>query len=287
MEELLQNEEESGQISPITDEDAPKEVQNYSLWQIEYYQKHFNVNTTEVLSKILGSIKPTFNQNYYQSQIKPNPDLYGPFWIAITLIFTIAISGNFVSFMQNFGSDFEWHTDFHKVTTSAFAIIIYWWMVPIALYSILRWRFNEEIEFTFIELLSIYGYSLFIYIPISILWMINISAVQWILVLIGITLSGSVLFFTLWPTLNKDSSKHIAIMTVTSVILLNALLGLSFMLYFFHDPSSSLNPVGKTTTTTTTVASTTESTAKLVKEVARSISKTLSNSTTSSEETTS
>lgn len=57
---------------------------------------------------------PTFNQSFLLNKIRPNPDLYGPFWICVSLIFTIAIAGNIVSFMHKFGSGYEWHTDFHK-----------------------------------------------------------------------------------------------------------------------------------------------------------------------------
>lgn len=250
MEELIneQSPEQSGNL-----ETTPTDINEtkYSVWQIEYYQKYFNVDTSEVLSKIVGSVTPSFNQNFFQNKIKPNPDLYGPFWIAITLVFTIAISGNFVSFLHNFGSDYQWHTDFHKVTTSAFAIITYWWIVPTALYTILRWRQNEAIEFSFIELLSVYGYSLFIYIPVSVFWLINISAVQWILMIIAVGLSGSVLFFTFWPSLKNDSSRQVAFGVITLIILLHALLGLSFMLYFFHDPSAKVDSqVVKTITST-------------------------------------
>ena len=57
---------------------------------------------------------PRLNNNFLLNEIKPNPDLYGPFWIAITLIFTTAISGNVASFFQNIGQSYTWQTDFHK-----------------------------------------------------------------------------------------------------------------------------------------------------------------------------
>lgn len=95
------------------------------------------------------------------------------------------------------------------MTTSAAGIISYWWLAPTGLYTVLRMRQNESNDFTFIELLSIYGYSLFIYIPVSVLWLINISILQWILVLVAVGLSGNVLFFTFWPVLNQDSNKKV------------------------------------------------------------------------------
>lgn len=259
MEELLTDEpklEQEGEMTSNTP--ATEETPAYSVWQLEYYQKYFNVNTNEVVMKICGSLTPRFNQDYFMNHIRPNPDLYGPFWIAMTLVFTMAISGNFVSFMQNFGTDFKWHTDFHKVTSSAFAIITYWWLVPGIVYGILRWRHNENMDtsFSFVELLSIYGYSLFVYIPCSVLWLINISAIQWILVLIAIGLSGCVLFFTFWPSFSKDSSKQVGVGIMLLVIVLHTLLGLSFMLYFFHDPTSGKvvpDVVTSTMSTVTTV----------------------------------
>ena len=57
---------------------------------------------------------PTLTQNYLLTKIRPNPDLYGPFWVSTTLVFTIAIAGNIESFFQNFGSAYNWQTDFHK-----------------------------------------------------------------------------------------------------------------------------------------------------------------------------
>ena len=86
--------------------------------------------------------------------------------------------------------------------------MIYWWLMPTILYVLLRWRKTAS-EFTFIEILCIYGYSLSIYIPISILWLINISFLQWILIIIAISLSGSVLVFTFWPPFNTDSNRKV------------------------------------------------------------------------------
>ena len=54
----------------------------------------------------------------HQFKVKKKHDcnitIKGPFWITTTLIFTIAISGNIYSFLRNFGTQIDWHTDFHK-----------------------------------------------------------------------------------------------------------------------------------------------------------------------------
>jgi len=53
------------------------------------------------------------------------------------------------------------------VTVATSAIFAYWWLMPTLLYGLLWWRDNQA-GFTYTELLCIYGYSLAVYIPISV-----------------------------------------------------------------------------------------------------------------------
>lgn len=64
-------------------------------------------------------------------------------------------------------------------------------------------------DFEFIEMLCVYGYSLSIYIPVSILWLIHVSLIQWVLVLLAVILSGSVLILTFWPVFSQDENKKV------------------------------------------------------------------------------
>lgn len=43
---------------------------------------------------------PRMNSNFITDYIQPIPDLYGPFWICVTLIFSISIFGNFAHYIQ-------------------------------------------------------------------------------------------------------------------------------------------------------------------------------------------
>ena len=97
---------------------------------------------------------------------------------------------------------------FFKVTSSAFFVILYWWLLPTFIYLTMRWRALVA-DFEFIELLSVYGYSMFVFIPVSILWLVHISIVQWTLVIMAIALSGSVLIFTFWPIFSPDPNRKV------------------------------------------------------------------------------
>ena len=91
---------------------------------------------------------------------------------------------------------------------------------------------------SFLDLICLYGYSLVIYIPVSVLWLIQISAIQWILVLVAAGLSGAVISITLWPVLKENSSKASTILMIV-ILGLHLLLACGFMLYFFHVPGGS------------------------------------------------
>jgi hypothetical protein len=226
-----------------------------SFWMFEYYQSFFDVDTRQVLKRIAGSLYPNPRSNYLQTMIRPKPDLYGPFWICTTLVFTIAVAGNLSNYLwlHNAQTQFEWKYDFHKVTFATTAIFSYWWLIPTLLYCLLWWRGNQA-GFTYTELICIYGYSLAIYIPISLLWVINVTWLQWLLVMLGMALSGTVLMLTVSPAFKHDK-KQIFIGTMVFVMAMHGLLAVGFMLYFFHIPSidmsafSSASPLGNVTTT--------------------------------------
>lgn len=78
------------------------------------------------------------------------------------------------------------------------------------------------------ELLCVYGYSLGIYVPVSILWVIQISWFQWILVLLGAAMSGFVLLSTVSPVL-----KGRLIFIVLDFIRFTRLLSLLFLHYSY------------------------------------------------------
>ena len=91
--------------------------QQLHIWQIEYYQQYFQIDTQQVLERLIGSVTPRPNKSYFDSTIRQNPDLYGPFWVCVTFIVTVAISGNIVNYFHV--PDVEFQIDFSKITLSA------------------------------------------------------------------------------------------------------------------------------------------------------------------------
>ena len=110
--------------SQLIDEDGasgPSDWKTSNFWTFAFYQQFFDIDTVDVKNRVLYSMVPMPGKSFLQYHIRPRPDLYGPFWICITLVFSIAISGNMADYLQkSFQASEEhqplkWHYDFHKV----------------------------------------------------------------------------------------------------------------------------------------------------------------------------
>ncbi|XP_030726061.1 protein YIPF1 [Globicephala melas] len=209
------------------------------FWTFEYYQTFFDVDTYQVFDRIKGSLLPIPGKNFVRLYIRSNPDLYGPFWICATLVFAIAISGNLSNFLIHLGrKTYHYVPEFRKVSIAATIIYAYAWLVPLALWGFLVWRNSKVmniVSYSFLEIVCVYGYSLFIYIPTAILWIIPQKVVRWILVTIALGISGSVLAMTFWPAVREDN-RRIALATIVTIVLLHMLLSVGCLAYFFDAP---------------------------------------------------
>ena len=149
------------------------------FWSFEYYQRFFDVDTSQVTARVVHAMIPS-RRNYLLTKIRPNPDLYGPFWICTTLIFTMAIFGNLSSYFESQVTS-VWKYDFHVVSISAVVVGLYATLVPLAVWGFLRWRGNIA-GYSFLEVICVYGYAFSVFVPISMLWVIEYDWLRWILV---------------------------------------------------------------------------------------------------------
>lgn len=230
-----QDDSDSDDKAELLEEEKNKS--QHSRLSFSYYQSFFDVDTKQVLGRIIGSFFPDPRMNYLKNHIRPKPDFYGPFWVSTTLIMSIAVAGNLINYFGSYGSEeFKWKFDFHKVTIATASIYTYWLLMPLLVYIFLRWRGNQEVC-QLSELICVYGYSLSIYIPISILCLVPVYWLQWLFVMAGMAMSGIVLVFTMWTAIRGDR-KQVAVILVALVVIMHCTLAVGFMLYFFSPPAS-------------------------------------------------
>lgn len=224
---------------------------NAPFWTFEYYQRFFDIETHHVKERIIGSLLPWPGKNFVEVHLQRNPDLYGPFWICTTLVFAISISGNISNFVAHQGKpNYKYTPEFQKVTIAATAIFTYAWLVPLALWGFLLWRNNKImnlVSYSFMEIICVYGYSLSVYIPAVVLWILPFEWLRWCTIVVALCLSGTVLVMTIWPAVREDHPKVImAIMS--TIVLFNALLAVGCKTYFFSRPEPGLLVVNSVAT---------------------------------------
>jgi hypothetical protein len=153
---------------------------NTAFWTFDFYQQFFNVDTNDVLLRIVKTIVPW--KPDFISSIKVNPDLWGPFWISTALLIVLSISSNLGDFFNWYrafkelaqqlpppngsGSSpwvpektlVQWTNDFSTITIAAFVIYSYVFLLPIVLWVFMKWK---NIAVSLIQVISLYGYGIF------------------------------------------------------------------------------------------------------------------------------
>lgn len=55
----------------------------------------------QVVQRVLGGLIPFSKRFSLSASLRPSPDFYGPFWIIVTLVFSIAFSGSIYEYITS------------------------------------------------------------------------------------------------------------------------------------------------------------------------------------------
>ncbi|POS85435.1 Yip1-domain-containing protein [Erysiphe pulchra] len=69
----------------------------YMIWSLPFYAQFFDVDTAAVLSRCWATIYPRAN---FIEVLGGNPDLYGPLWIATTVVFILFLGGTINQYLS-------------------------------------------------------------------------------------------------------------------------------------------------------------------------------------------
>ena len=72
------------------------------LWTMSFYAQFFDVDTSAVLARCWAALYPRAN---FLDVLEGNADLYGPFWIATTVVFILFLSGTISQYLATTGSE--------------------------------------------------------------------------------------------------------------------------------------------------------------------------------------
>ncbi|KAJ8597689.1 Yip1-domain-containing protein [Rhizopogon salebrosus TDB-379] len=215
------------------------------FWTVDYYQPYFDVDTATVLKRCYTTLLPTSSS--YLTVLTPSADLYGPFWVPTTLILALFLSSSLAASISSYlsaeGAAYEYN--FGLLSLAATIVYAYAFAVPVLLWLALR--YIGVGEWGVAEALGVWGYSLFVWVPVSILCVIPVPLLRWVLVGIAFSLSGYFLVANVYPILTMADAKATRLLII-AVGALHAGLALTFKVLFFsyyvvHEIGPGTDPV--------------------------------------------
>jgi len=183
-------------VEPI----KPSDFSNASLFSLTYYKQFFNIESSDVLSRIVSAMNPTDKK--FLSNIN-RPDLFGPIWISFSCSFFSTLFGNIASWSEK-GKD--WNFNFSSFLMSSMMCFAFAFIIPVAYKSWLSKVTSPGI----ISLICLYGYSLILIVPVSFLSLFVGPKADWMVSITGGSIAGYSLFSKLsnWfldPSENKKA----------------------------------------------------------------------------------
>lgn len=219
--------------------DSSAPVANQSIWSLEYYKVFFNVSTSDVLGRLRRSLTPPKSSFYKQDEV---PDLYGPFWIATTLVVILAITGNFASYIEFLPTNtvFQWKYDFKKVTLAASVFYAMISIVPMVVHFSMRRIGLTGNSVWMTHVISLYGYSFFSYVPAAFICVPPIELLRWLVIAGCFSVSTYFVVRNIRGYFPNDQldwdnkSKFQSSVLIAVIVLLHFVVALVTKLYFFH-----------------------------------------------------
>lgn len=211
---------------------------------MNFYAQFFDVDTSAVLSRCWAALFPRAN---FLDVLEGNPDLYGPFWIATTVVLILFLGGTISQYMSDTGKgpflyDFKllsgmytYNTILRELRTNmepgaAGLIYGYTLFIPMGLFLALRYFGSESANL--LECWALYGYSNLIWIPVALISSSPISILNWVFVGVGFGISVAFLLRNLYPVLSA-TDRQVSKVLLVVVVLLHAGLSLAIKILFF------------------------------------------------------
>lgn len=134
------------------------------------------------------------------------PDLYGPIWITMTLVFFLAVTSNMSLYFHHsmsgrasassksvvdeggIAAEEEWDYDINQLLHATWILYSFSFILPIGLYLV--FRLLGIISFSVVDLICLYGYSLVAFIPTTWICVAPVSWLQWLSLFLSTVISG-------------------------------------------------------------------------------------------------
>ncbi|KAM3423605.1 Protein YIP [Cercospora zeina] len=212
---------------------GPSSSKRY-LWSIQFYQQFFDVDTTSVLYRCRNALYPRAN---FLDVLEGNPDLYGPFWIATTVVVILFLTGTISQYLAYQGKG-HFAYDFRLLSGAAGLVYGYTIFVPLALWGVLKWSGSESANL--MECWALYGYANIIWIFVALVSWSPLTALNYAFTAVGLAYSSVFLTRNLFPIVSAIDAKRSKVLLIV-VMALHAGFAIAIKILFFAHGSPASN----------------------------------------------
>lgn len=141
-----------------------------SLLSPAFYATCFDVDAADVAARVRAALWPFRPPTPFLALIAPKPDLYGPVWLAATLVFCIGAGSNFASWL-NFSSSAAvsiWQYDFRSLTRALVFVYGFAFLAPAFVWAVMAYTLPRNATPGIVTLTCVYGYSVAPFIPAAV-----------------------------------------------------------------------------------------------------------------------
>ena len=245
---------------------------------LDSYRAYFDIDAEDIVIRIKSAVLDCYKPEHFRNNVVgvnktdslKGPDLYGPFWITMTLIFFVAVSlrlsvigclfymsdddpfclnplfysyvclsisqvtGNVHAYLHHSAED-EFEYDINHLLHAAWILSSFSFGVPTLLWVTTQCLGMQPLLLA--EWVCIYGYSLAVYLPVVMLCVIPLGLVSFILLLGATLVSGSLVIRNVTaPLLSTDASGK-ALPLVFLIMGMHTIFFLLMKYQFFHKKS--------------------------------------------------
>ncbi|KAJ8658257.1 alkylated DNA repair protein AlkB [Lichtheimia ornata] len=185
---------------------------NKAIWSLDYYSQYFDVDTSQVIERCLKTLYPV--GDFASDTLNNQPDLYGPFWIATTVVFAMFVCSSLAGSLAAYIADVPHQSDFRLLSYAVGVVYSYGFLCPALVWLATKYFGCQP---SLLEIVNYYGYGLTVWIPVSVLCVMPFDIARWVFVGVAALLTGYFLVKNLYIVISKTDAK-------TSRILLLAIL---------------------------------------------------------------
>lgn len=121
------------------------------------------MDTSQVIERCLKSMYPV--GDFAADTLQNQPDLYGPFWIATSVVFSVFVCSSLAGSLAAYIAGQSHVYDFTLLSFAVFVVYMYAFLCPALIWASTKYFGCQP---SLLDIINYYGYSLTIWIPVSV-----------------------------------------------------------------------------------------------------------------------